>query len=215
MYARETSQETRQEVLVAAMREIKLAAIVSTTPDGMHASHLPVLIDERADGQVTLNGHVSRSNPHWWAIGEAAETVAIFQGAHSYISPSWYQTKAETGKVVPTWGYIAVHAHGTLRAVDDAAWLRSHVEMLTDLHERDRKLPWAVSDAPDRYIEVMLRGIVGVQLTVERLIGSWKLNQHRSQEDQASTMAGLASSGEAASREFGEVMAEILRPDED
>lgn len=200
MYARETSQESRTEVLVAAMRDIKLSAMISTTQDGLHASHLPVIVEQIDDDAIVLNGHVSRNNPHWRAVREPAQTVAVFQGPHSYITPSWYQTKAETGKVVPTWGYIAVHAHGTLEVMDDADWLLEHVNELTNLHEADRTEPWAVSDAPEDFIKVMLRGIVGVRLKVERLEGSWKLNQHRSEADQRGTIAGLSDENDQQAR---------------
>lgn len=210
MYARDTSLESRPDVLVAAMREIKLSAMVSTTGGGLHASHLPVIVEAAADGSIVLNGHLSRNNPHWRAISEPAETVAMFQGPHSYISPSWYETKAETGKVVPTWGYIAVHAHGTLEAIDDADWLRGHVNALTNLHEAGQSQPWAVSDAPDNYITVMLRGIIGVRLAVERIEGSWKLNQHRSEGDLCSTIAGLRGKDDQQSHELGDEMAEAL-----
>ncbi|NNE25100.1 MAG: FMN-binding negative transcriptional regulator [Rhizobiales bacterium] len=210
MYARDTSRESRPEVLMAAMRYAKFCAMVSTTGGGLHASHLPVIVEETGDGSAVLNGHLSRNNPHWRAINEQAETVAIFQGPHSYISPSWYETKAETGKVVPTWGYIAVHAHGSLEVIDDADWVREHVNALTNLHEASRPEPWAVSDAPDDYITVMLRGIVGVRLSVERLDGSWKLNQHRSEDDQRSTIAGLYGEDDPQSLELGDEMAEAL-----
>lgn len=210
MYARDTSLENRPDILVAAMREIKLSAMVSTTDKGLHASHLPVIVEEAADGCIVLNGHLSRNNPHWRAISKPAETVAIFQGPHSYISPSWYETKAETGKVVPTWGYIAIHGHGRLEVINDADWLRGHVNALTDLHEAGQPQPWAVSDAPDDYITVMLRGIVGVRLKVERLEGSWKLNQHRSEGDLRSTIAGLHGGNDQQSRKLGDEMAEAL-----
>lgn len=195
MYARDTSRESRTDVLIAAMRDIKLCAMVSTTPDGLHATHLPVLVEQTADDRIVLNGHVARNNPHWRAVAQGAASIAVFQGPHSYITPSWYETKQETGKVVPTWGYIAVHAHGRLDIIEDMDWLRGHVGALTQFHESTQAEPWAVSDAPDDYIAVMLRGIVGVRLTVERIEGSWKLNQHRSAADQSSTVAGLQNAG--------------------
>ena len=210
MYARETSQESRTEVLVAAMRDIKLSAMVSTTPDGLQVSHIPVVVEKTDDDTIVLNGHVSRNNPHWRAIREPAQSVAVFQGSHSYITPSWYQTKAETGKVVPTWGYIAVHAHGVLEIMDDADWLRGHVNELTNLHEADRPEPWAVSDAPEDFIKVMLRGIVGVRLTVERLEGSWKLNQHRSEADQRGTITGLSDLNDQQAQQLSEEMNAVI-----
>ncbi len=210
MYARETSREMRIGVLIRAMRDIKLCAMVSSSGDGLQASHLPVVVEHRLDDTVIINGHVARNNPHWQAINGPSETIALFQGPHGYISPSWYQAKSETGKVVPTWGYIAVHAHGRLEVIKDIDWLRSHVGALTDLHECGRPDPWAVSDAPEDYIGVMLRGIIGLRLTVERLEGSWKINQHRSASDQRGVIAGLLSEPAAASRHFAATMETAL-----
>ena len=206
MYARETSKETRTDALLEAMRDIKLCAMVSATANGLQASHVPVLVEQRDDDGIILKAHLSRNNSHWRAIAEPTPTVAIFQGAHSYISPSWYKTKQETGKVVPTWGYVVVHAHGSLDVIDDADWLRAHVSALTDLHEAGRAAPWAVSDAPDKYITAMLRGIIGIQLTVDRLEGSWKLNQHRTDADQAGAIDGLAAEADPVAQALGKVM---------
>jgi len=138
---------------------------------------------------------MARNNGHWRAAGDGAASMAIFQGPHAYISPSWYATKREAGKVVPTWAYIAVHAHGRLELVKDQDWLRAHVSALTDRHEGEHAEPWALSDAPADYVAVMLRGIIGIRLHVERLDGAWKLNQHRSTEDQHSMVAGLEADG--------------------
>ena len=206
MYARETSLETRTDVLLDAMRQIKLCALVSTTPDGMQASHVPVVIEQQSDERIVFNAHVSRNNPHWREVGDGAESMAIFQGPHAYITPSWYATKQETGKVVPTWGYIAVHAHGSVEVIKDADWLHDHVNALTDLHEDGRSAPWAVSDAPDEFISVMLRGIIGIRFSVDRLVGNWKLNQHRSQADQQGMQARLASEPETGANALATAM---------
>jgi transcriptional regulator len=205
MYARETSQENRTDVLIDAMQQIKLCAMVSMTGAGLQASHVPTVV-ERAGDQIVLNAHLSRNNAQWRAIDGPAESVAIFQGPHAYITPSWYATKQETGKVVPTWGYIAVHAHGTLEIISDMEWLRWHVTALTELHEANRDAPWAASDAPDDYIAVMLRGIIGIRLTVDRLAGSWKLNQHRSQADQQGMSKGLAAEPDAGAQALASAM---------
>ncbi|EFL87694.1 FMN-binding negative transcriptional regulator [Ahrensia sp. R2A130] len=143
-----------------------------------------------------LENHIARANPHWQstpALGgeDAPEAVVIFQGPQEYISPSFYPSKAEHGKIVPTWTYIAIHAHGHLRHTEDPAWLLRHLNEMTDEKEAPREKPWAVNDAPDRYIEARMRGIVGLEITVERLEGSWKLNQNKSEDDQAGTVAGL------------------------
>ena len=212
VYARDTAREDRQPVLLEAVRNLQLAALVTTRADGQHkVSHLPLLVSQAQDGSVSLAGHFARANDHWKLIEQGAGTsVAIFQGPHTYLSPSNYATKHETGKVVPTWAYVIVHAHGQAQVREDAGWLLAHVNALTDRNEAGRAEPWQVSDAPDDYISSMLRGIVGVELTVDRLEGIWKMNQHRSAADQASTIAGLQASGEQRDRQLAEVMDETI-----
>ena len=135
------------------------------------------------------------------------DALVIFQGPDSFISPSWYPTKQETGAVVPTWNYIVVHAHGTVRVVEDAGWLRAHVEALTNRHEASREAPWAVSDAPADYIQKMVGAIVGIEMPISRLIGKWKLSQNRSERDRAGVVDGLLREGS----ESGATMAGLVR----
>ena len=212
VYARETARETRQPVLLDAARAIQLAAVVTTTSAGqLKVSHLPLLVGETPDGPVRLCGHFARANDHWKIIEQGnATSVAIFQGPHTYISPSNYATKQETGKVVPTWAYVVVHAHGRAETHHDANWLLAHVNALTDRNETERSSPWKVSDAPDDYVASMLRGIVGMELGVSLLEGIWKMNQHRSAADKTSTIAGLAGSGKDRDRQLAEVMNEVV-----
>jgi transcriptional regulator len=195
MYRPEAFAEDRSDVLCGAMSDIQFAALVSTTSDGLHVTHVPMFVRQE-DGVVTLEAHVARANPHWRMIADGAPSVAIFQGPHAYISPSWYASKAEHGKVVPTWAYIAVHAHGTLAPMSDDAWLRRHLEALTTVNEVVRETPWAVSDAPEPYIKTLSRGIVGLKLTVQQMSGSWKINQHKTDADRAGTAKGLMGAGE-------------------
>ncbi|WP_108882146.1 FMN-binding negative transcriptional regulator [Anderseniella sp. Alg231-50] len=212
VYARDTSRETSQPVLLEAARAIQLAALVTSTSDGsLKVSHLPLLVSELADGTIRLCGHFARANDHWKIIESGdALTVAIFQGPHTYLSPSNYASKQETGKVVPTWAYVIVHAHGVAGTVHDADRLLAHVNALTDRNEAEQPAPWKVSDAPDDYVAKMLRGIVGVELSVSRLEGVWKMNQHRSDADKASTTAGLAASNNDRDRQLGRVMTDTL-----
>lgn len=187
-------REERPEILAAAIRDIQLATLVTATPDGYHASHLPMILKESADGMV-LEGHLARAGEHWRALAGGAASLAVFQGPQSYVSPSWYETKRQHGKVVPTWNYVAVHAHGRLEAVEDGGWLAAHLDELTELNEASRPAPWAVSDAPDGFIQNLSRAIVGIRMPVERLEGSWKMIQHRSDGDRLGTLAGLAEGG--------------------
>lgn len=193
MYLPEAFAETRLDVLCDAMAGIQFAALVSHAPDGLHASHIPFVV--RRDGdQITLEAHVARVNDHWRAIDANSPTMAIFQGPHAYISPSFYPSKAEHGKVVPTWAYIAIHAHGRLEIMDNEG-LHSQLNALTDQNEATRADPWAVSDAPKDYINALSRGIVGLRLHVDRLAGKWKINQGKSDADVAGTEAGLRGGG--------------------
>src|SRR6185503_7756503 len=175
----------RPEVLRDAVRHIGFATLVT---EGLEANHLPMLLE----GNV-LRGHVARANPVW-KKGDG-DALAVFLGPHAYISPNWYPSKAETGKAVPTWNYIAVHARGRMRWIDDAEWLRAHVGQLSATHEAGRDVPWMISDAPAGYIDSMLRGIVGFELSIQMLEGKWKLSQNRDEADRAGTREGLRRDG--------------------
>ncbi len=212
VYARDTSRETRQSALLDAARAIQLAALVTSTSDGsLKVSHLPFLVSETTDGSIRLCGHFARANDHWKIIEQGNTTsMAIFQGPHTYLSPSHYASKQETGKVVPTWAYVIVHAHGVAGTLHDADRLLAHVNSLTDRNEAEQPAPWKVSDAPDDYVASMLRGIVGVELRVSQLEGVWKMNQHRSDADKASTVSGLTGSDKDRDRQFARVMTETL-----
>lgn len=195
----------RQDDLAELHRQIldcRLATVVSQGAGGLQASHLPLLL-EPGEGQFgTLYGHFARANPQWRDLADGAEALVIFQGPEAYISPSWYQAKAEHGKVVPTWNYIAVHAQGRAEVFEDAERLLQLVSRLSERHEAGRAQPWAVSEAPRDYIDGMLRAIVGFALPIEHLQGKWKLGQNRSAADQAGVRAGLAASLDPRDREL-------------
>jgi transcriptional regulator len=195
MYVPDHFREDRPDVLAAAMREIGFATLVT---DGLNANHLPML----PDGGV-LRGHVARANSVWKAGDGAA--LAIFLGPHAYVSPSWYPSKAEAGKAVPTWNYITVHARGSIRWIQDADWLRAHVTALSATHEAPRPEPWKVSDAPANYIDSLLRAIVGFELTIETLEGKYKLSQNRSEADQQGVR-------DAHARESRNDIARLMKP---
>lgn len=200
MYTPPAFAETRPDVLYDFLEAHPLGTLVTSSSDGLFATHLPLLLDRTAGPLGTLQGHVARANPHhrYAAACETAgtEALAIFTGPDAYITPSWYATKREHGKVVPTWNYVAVHVYGTLRVIDDVAFLRRHVTALSARHEGDRPQPWAVSDAPAEFIERLLPAIAGIELRITRLEGKWKASQNRSAEDVAGVVAGLSASGE-------------------
>ncbi|MGE4404060.1 FMN-binding negative transcriptional regulator [Pseudomonas sp.] len=189
----------RQDDLGELQRQIDatpLALLASAGADGVQASHLPLLL-EPAEGELgTLYGHFARANPHWRALPDGGDALAVFSGPDAYISPSWYPAKAEHGKVVPTWNYIAVHARGPVQLIEDRDSLLRIVSRLSDRHEAGRPRPWAVGDAPRDYLDAMLRAIVGFALPIRQLEGKWKLGQNRSPADQAGVRQGLAGSPE-------------------
>jgi transcriptional regulator len=169
-----------------------LATLVTAQDGGLTADHIPLLFDAQRGLHGFLVGHVARANPIWrTASGQAA--LAIFQGPQAYVSPSWYPSKAANAKVVPTWNYAVVHAHGQLRAIDDSVWLHAFVTRLTHSRESARAHPWAVTDAPPDYIDQMVNAIVGVEIELTRVEAKWKLSQNRNTADRLGVVAGLTS----------------------
>jgi len=199
MYVPTHFEETRIEVLHQFIRAHPLGALVTLTPTGLDANHVPFELDPASAPFGTLRAHIARANPLWRECSNDAEALVIFQGPSGYISPSWYPAKRETGKVVPTWNYAVVHAHGRLRAVDDPDWLRRLVERLTDRHEAGRRDPWSVADAPPDFVNTQLRAVLGLELTITRLRGKWKMSQNRSPGDREGVARGLLDAGDEAS----------------
>jgi len=193
LYIPPLHKEDRVDVLHDAIRGIGLATLVTLTADGLIASHVPMLLDAEPAPYGTLIGHLARPNPQ--ARGAIGEGLAIFQGTEGYITPSWYATKRATGKVVPTWNYVAIHAYGALEFFDDRERLRDVVTRLTERQETPRDKPWAVTDAPRDFVDVMLKGIVGFALPITRLEGKWKMSQNRPAEDRTGVIAGLTKEG--------------------
>lgn len=173
--------------LQSLMRAHPLATLVHGAGDALTAEHVPLEYD--ADAGV-LRGHVARANPVW-READGQVVLAVFHGPQAYVSPSWYPSKAEHHKVVPTWNYAVVHARGRLKAVDDADWLRALVGRLTAGQESARPAPWSVDDAPPDFLQQMLRAIVGIEIAVEQLQGKWKMSQNRAEADRHGVIAGL------------------------
>ncbi len=184
------------------MRTRSLATLVTTGSDGLNANHIPLHLSATPESFGVLRGHVARSNPIWNELDSAVDALAIFHGPEAYISPSWYATKQETGKVVPTWNYTVVHAYGRLRIIDDAVWLRAQLEALTAQHEAAHPEPWAVSDAPEDFTEKLLGAVVGIEMIITRLSGKWKVSQNQPLQNQHSVIQGLTASGQVAMAEL-------------
>jgi transcriptional regulator len=188
--------------LAAALGKGGFAHLVTPTADGLISTPLPLLYDVHSN---VFLGHVARNNPHWRAAGQG-ESLAIFARADAYISPGYYPSKAEHGRVVPTWNYEVVHVHGRLVVHDDVEWLRDLVTRLTQTHEATRPQPWQVTDAPGKFVDGQLRAIVGLELLVSRVEGKAKLSQNRPEADQEGVITALSASALPAEREVAAAM---------
>ncbi len=176
------------------IRARPLATLVTLASNGINANHIPLHLSEQPSPFGTLRGHVARSNPIWCDLDSDIEVLAIFHGPDAYISPSWYATKQEAGKVVPTWNYTVVHAYGSLRIIDDASWIRTQLEALTTHNEAVFPEPWKVSDAPHDFTEKLIEAIVGIEVVITRLSGKWKVSQNQPAQNQVSVIQGLSAS---------------------
>ena len=193
MYVPRHFDESRPEILQAHVRAHPFATLVTWSGEGIDADHVPMELDAEPAPLGTLVGHVARANPVWKRAAADVDALAVFHGPHGYVSPGWYATKQETGKVVPTWNYTVVHAYGRLRFIEDRAWLRALVERLTTRYEAGRPAPWAVSDAPADFLDAVLGAFVGFELAITRLVGKWKLGQNRPDADREGLARGFAA----------------------
>lgn len=209
MYVPPHFRENRADVLQAAIRDSGLATLVSFGSEGIEASHVPMLLDSTSGTLGTLHGHIAKANPQWRRAAAGIAALAIFLGPDAYVTPSWYATKRETGKVVPTWNYVAVHAYGELSFFEDPDRLLSLVTRLTEGREARRKEPWAVADAPADYIRGQLKGIVGFELPIARLEGKWKMSQNRPAQDRAGVIEGLTAEGAPDEAAVAEIMSAL------
>ena len=195
MYVPAKFEETKTEVLHDLIVTNPLAILVTMSSNGINANHIPLhlVIEEGQYG--TLQGHVARANSVWSDLVNDVEALIIFQGPSSYITPSWYPTKQEHGKVVPTWNYVSVHAYGTLRVIDDPVWVKSQLELLTAQQESSFNKPWSVSDAPVEFTDSMIGAIVGIEILITKLTGKWKVSQNQPAINQTGVVKGLESLG--------------------
>lgn len=200
MYVPPAFKEDDVESIRMAIRSARLANLVTATAEGLMATPLPLFLDEIEGEHGVLYGHLAKANPQWRSTPNG-EALAIFMGPEAYVTPSWYATKQETGKVVPTWNYIAVHAYGPVEFFQEPERLLEVVTRLTTIHEKSRTKPWAVSDAPADFIASQLRGIVGIRIPVTRFEGKRKMSQNRPEADRIGVAAGLAASEKPQDRE--------------
>ena len=199
MYLPSHFEESRIEVLHDLVRQHPLASLITLGSDGLNANHIPFELDRAPAPYGTLRGHVARANPVWRDHSADIDALVIFHGPQVYISPSWYETKKQTGEVVPTYNYAVVHAYGRMKITDDRAWLRGLVTRLTERFESGSQAPWQVSDAPQDFIEKQLSAIVGIEITISKLAGKWKASQNRPLEDRAGVVQALGATADANS----------------
>ncbi|MFO1114002.1 MAG: FMN-binding negative transcriptional regulator [Rhodospirillales bacterium] len=205
MYIPPAFREDDLAALHETMRETRLANLITATAEGLIATPLPLFLEPEEGPYGTLYGHLARANSQW-KLSPTGDAMALFTGPNAYVSPSWYPAKQEHGKVVPTWNYVAVHAYGPAEFFEDTDRLLKVVIRLTDLNERQRSNPWAVTDAPEAFVRAQLRGIIGLRLQVTRLEGKRKMSQNRGTEDREGVAAGLAASDRASDRAVAALM---------
>jgi transcriptional regulator len=211
MYQPPHHAETRKEIIHALMRAHPLGLLISNGADGPTANPIPFLLDADHGSHGRLRGHLSKANPQWRQLAERPQepVLVVFQGADTYITPSWYATKQETGKVVPTWNYAIVQARGHARIIDDRDWLAGQINELTGMHEAGRADPWHVADAPEPFIEAQIKGIIGIEIEIVSLVGKWKVSQNRPPADREGVVRGLNNErDDAASHEMAEIVHE-------
>jgi len=211
MYQPKAHEETDLQVMQDLIQAFPFGCVVTTNEHGLSANHIPFLIDTHRGNHGTLRGHIARANPLSTMIAATTEAPIIFQGPDAYISPTWYPSKHETGKAVPTWNYVAVHAHGLITIKDDPVWVRQMVSDLTDLQEGTQKLPWKLSDAPEEYIDKMMTAIVGIEIPITRLEGKWKVSQNRTEADRLGVAAGLQSRNTESTRAIAELVLKSMQ----
>ena len=212
MYLPDHFAESRVDVLRQLIHEHPLAALVTLNAKELNANHIPFELDAEPAPFGTLRGHVARANPVWREYSRDIEALVIFQGAQHYITPSWYPSKQETGKVVPTFNYIVVHAYGALRVIEDREWLRGLVGRLTNRHEAARAIPWQVTDAPGDYIEKMLGAIVGIEIPLTRLIGKWKVSQNQPAANRDGVIEGLGEMSDPDAKTMAAIVRQAIKP---
>lgn len=207
MYRQSHFKEDRVEVMHELMRAQPLATLVTYAADGITANHIPMALDSEASAHGVLRGHVAKGNSFWKNFDPSVDALAVFQGPQHYITPSWYPSKKEHGKAVPTWNYVVVHAYGPMTIVDDPDWLLAHLQTLTSEHEDGREEPWAVGDAPDDFVARMIKGMVGIEVPISRLEGMWKTSQNRPEQDRLGVVGGLNREGTPSAAQMAGLVA--------
>jgi transcriptional regulator len=199
--------EDNLETIHALIRARPLGLLISSDADGVQANAVPFILIADAGLKGTLKAHVARANLQWQHLKDGARALVVFQGPDAYVTPSWYAAKKEHGKVVPTWNYAMVQVRGPVTVHEEPEWLLPQITALTGAHESTRAEPWAVSDAPERFVDMQMRAIVGIEIAIEDIRGKWKVSQNRSAADQSGVAKGMQTEGAddmaALVRQFG------------
>jgi transcriptional regulator len=211
MYQPSAFREDRIDVQHALIRSHPLGLLITAGPAGLLANLFPFLLDAAGTETGTLRLHIARANPQWKELEASDECLVVFQGPQDYVTPSWYATKRQTGKVVPTWNYATVHVWGRPRVMNDDAWLRRQLDDLTASREGMRDAPWQVDDAPKDFVAMQMRAIVGVEIPIARIEGKWKMSQNRPEADRQGVIEGFRAMGEAG-EEIAALVAERGAP---
>ena len=206
MYVPKLLEETDPDVLHGLIRTHPLGMWVTEANGELVANHIPFLLDADRGRHGTLVAHVARANPVWESFSTTVQSLVVFRGAETYITPSWYPSKQAHGRAVPTWNYAVVHASGMPKAITDRDWLLSFVSRLTDAQEASRAHPWKVADAPAEYIDRLLANIVGIEIPIERIVGKWKANQTSPPADKLGVIEGLLDRGDAQAQEMASLV---------
>jgi transcriptional regulator len=212
MYQPPHFREEDRERQHALMRAHPFALLVTSGPGGLMANGAPFQLDAGTGPLGTLRCHLARANPQWRECIEGTDALVVFQGAEHYVTPSWYATKRQTGKVVPTWNYAMVQVRGRALAIEDADWLHRQIRALTDGHERSRAHPWAVDDAPADFLASQVKGIVGIEIEIASIEGKWKVSQNRPAADQAGVLDGLSAEETPDAAAMAALVAERVKP---
>jgi transcriptional regulator len=210
MYVPKLFEERDLDVLHALIRAHPLGVWVTQAEGVLAVTHIPFLLDATRGEHGTLMCHVARANDIWQTFARHLESVVVFQGPQSYITPSWYASKQETGRVVPTWNYAVVHAYGTPRVIEDRNWLLALVTALTNEHEETRETPWHVTDAPADFVDSLLRNIVGIEIPITKLVGKWKTSQNRPTADRLGVVIGLRERDDDNARQMAGLVSHHL-----
>lgn len=198
MYQPAHHREDRLEVQHQLIREHPFGLLITAGPSGLLANPVPFTLEVSLGVKGTIRTHLARPNAQWRELDGEREALVVFQGPQAYVTPSWYPSKSETGKAVPTWNYVTVQVRGRARAVEDGDWLRAQIDVLTRQHEEKRAVPWEVSDAPNEFIDQLVRVIVGVEIEIMSIEGKWKVSQNRPEADRYGVHAGFKSQGAEA-----------------